>query len=136
MNNFSDDTKIISSESFGDYDLEYLKQKNTLLINVIVSSNNKGHYLSDFLSEFNESDDVKEDLLSPINDVMNAVLLNEVISGECLSAYVENEYTYFINGRKGLDKQKSSENPEMFVSTSIFKEIILKWLEFLESQKC
>lgn len=134
MNKFSNETEIIFSETFGDYVLEYLKQKNTLLINVIITSNNKGHYLSDFLSEFNESDDLREDLLSPLNDVLNMVLLNEVISGECSSAYVENENTYFINGRKGLDKQKSSENPEMFVSTRDFKEIILKWLEFLESQ--
>ncbi|NRA51505.1 MAG: DUF5376 family protein [Phaeodactylibacter sp.] len=135
MAKFNDDTQVLFSENVGDYVLEYLKYKNTLLINTTISSNGKGHYLSDFLSEFNDTDDIHEDLLSILDDVLDMNLLNEVISAESLSAYVEKENTYFIDEDDLVSgKQKASENPEMFIPTSIFKEIILKWLEFLESQ--
>lgn len=136
MVKFYDDTQVIFSENVGDYVLEYLKYKNTLLINTTISSNGKGHYLSDFLSEFNDTDDIHEDLLSILGDVLDMNLLNEVISAESLSAYVEKENTYFIDEDDLVSgKQKASENPEMFIPTSIFKEIILKWLEFLENQR-
>ena len=135
MAKFNDDTQVLFSENVGDYTLEYLKYKNTFLINTTKSSNGKGHYLSDFLSEFNDTDDIHEDLLSILDDVLDMNLLNEVINVESLSAYVEKDNTYFIDEDDLVSgKQKASENPEMFIPTSIFKEITLKWFEFLENQ--
>ena len=120
MAKFNDDTQVLFSENVGDYVLEYLKYKNTLLINTTISSNGKGHYLSDFLSEFNDTDDIHEDLLSILDDVLDMNLLNEVISAESLSAYVEKENTYFIDEDDLVSgKQKAYENPDMFIPTSI-----------------
>jgi len=135
MKKFNNFKQVLFSENIGDYVLEYLKHKNTLLIKATISSNGKGHYLGDFLSQFNNTDDIHEDLLPILDDVLDMNLLNEVISAECLSAYVEKENTYFIDEYDLVSgKLKASENPEMFIPTSIFKKIILKWLEFLESQ--
>lgn len=136
MAKFNDDTQVIFSEIFDNYILKYLKYRNTLLINVAISSINRGHYLSDFLSEFNDSDDINEYLLSIIDEVLNVNLLNEVISANSLSAYVEKENTYFIKGQDlVVGKQEASEKPEMFIPTSTLKAIVLKWRNFLESQR-
>lgn len=136
MTKFNNDTQIISSEKFNDLTLEFRKYKNTLIMNAMMTSSGQGHYLSDFLSEFNDKDDVTDDLLPVVNDVLNMNLLNEVISAESLCAYVEKENTYFISEDDlASGKELASKNSSMFIKTFSFKEIAEKWLDFLESQQ-
>ena len=135
MAKFHNDTKVVFSEMFNDYVLEYLKYQNTLLINAIISSTGKGHYFCDFLSEFKHSADINDDLLPILDDVLNMNFINKVIGAGALCAYVEKENTYFIEEYDLVaGKKKASKNPEMFISTFIFQEISKKWLEFLKSQ--
>ena len=134
MARYNKSTKIVLTEEYGSFKIEYLKYKSLLFIDVAIKETNIGHFMSDFLSEFDNTNDLIEDLMPALEQVICTDAPNEVICVESSCAYIEKQKTYFINGDNlTFGKQVAKEKPEMHVTTECFKVIVEKWYDFLVS---
>ncbi len=136
---FNTNIDIIKKIEFSihEYDITFYKSiDNELFLDVVSKRQNSHNYIEGFLRHWNDSNDVKEDILPLISSVKNGFSINEFISSEISCAYVEKEITFFIHENditKG--KQEASINSDRHIKTKIFEEIIIKWLEFLISEE-
>lgn len=136
---FSTNIDIIKKIEFSihEYDITfYTSSDNELFLDVVSRKQNSHNYIEGFLHHWDDSNDIKEDILPLISSVKNEFSINEFISSEISCAYVEKEITFFIHENditKG--KQEASKNSDRYIKTDIFEEIIIKWLEFLISQE-
>lgn len=132
MARYNKSTKVVFTEEYGGFKIEYLKYKNLLFIDVVIKETNTGHFMSDFLSEFGNTNDLIEELMPALEQVIGMDAPNEVICVEGSCAYIEKQKTYFINSDNlTLGKQLAEEKPEMYVTTECFKVIVEKWYDFL-----
>ncbi|TCI85011.1 hypothetical protein [Tenacibaculum sp. M341] len=136
MANYNKKTKLIHIENIDNYRLSYLKYKNTPLINVTLKSTKEDHYIGDFLSCHKDKNDIRDDILNMIDNVLDNKSLNEVLSSQYLSVYVEKENSFFIESSDlVIGKKIAMEHSKMLIPTPIFKEITQQWLVFLELEQ-
>lgn len=113
----------------------YVSDKNGLFMDVIDKETDSHNYIEGFLHHWDDSDDIKEDLLPMIDSVMNGYSPNEFVSSEISCSYIEKEITYFIyESNISEGKVEAAKHPDRYMPTKIFKDITFKWVEFLESQ--
>ncbi|QCK14491.1 hypothetical protein [Mangrovivirga cuniculi] len=113
----------------------YLSKDGRLLVDVIDEESDSHSYIEGFLHHWSDFGDIKEDLIPMIDSVKNGYSVNEFVSSEISCAYIESETTFFIHESDiGEGKIEAAKDPNRHMPTSIFEKIILKWVEFLESQ--
>lgn len=138
-NRFDSSIKIISKKELqlSGYNVIFYKSESAgMLIDVIDEKSGSHNYMEGFLSHWDDSSDIREDLIPMIDSVNNGYSISEFISSEISCAYIEKETAFFIyesDIKKG--KEEAFKDPDRYIPTKIFKEIILKWLEFLESKE-
>jgi hypothetical protein len=136
MATFHPDTKIVFTDEIAGLVLEFRKYNNNLMLNSFFSTTGEDHYIGYFLSQFNDSKDITDDMIPLINEVLEVKTANEVISANYIRAFVEKQNTYFIEGRDfDVSLQKAKGISNMYIRTQDFMQIIAKWVDFLESQE-
>jgi len=93
----------------------------------ILFEDEKLNFLSAFLYWWRNPDDIKDTLLPEIKSVVDGLVEFTDIGADVIGlAYIEREVTKLIGSDVGY--------PDIELPTVGFNEIVLKWLEFLESQ--
>lgn len=136
---FNPSIKILTKEEvqLDEYSLTFYVSENTgLLIDVVDSKTGIHNSIEGFLKHWDDANDIREDLLPMIDLVVNGYSRNEFISSDISCSYIEQEKTFFIHESNIIEgKFAARNNSSRNMPTSKFKAIILKWLDFLESQK-
>lgn len=81
--------------------------------------------------------EIKEDVIATIDEVVDRNWGDEIIGNNytLISVIVEPEICYITSENDlAKGKEKAISDPSMQIKTSDFREISVKWLEFLESQ--
>jgi len=93
------------------------------------------NYVGDFYRFCWDAKEIREDLLPTIQEVINKGWGDEVLSSELLTAIIEPGITYFTNNHNLKEgKEAARKDERMQIPTEDFRQISLRWLEFLESQ--
>ena len=135
MKKFNKDMVLVSAVQVDSYRLEIRSIQDRFYIGVFDLSINAYHWAGDLLLDFETSDMIKEDMIPYIDQVVNGKEDCDSLGIHIIGALVEPEYTYFMDD-KIMDRGKlvSEKDPSMYMKTETFREIAVKWMEFLESK--
>jgi hypothetical protein len=107
------------------YSLEMLIKNQ---FGVCITTNVDNQILASYLSEWYRVSSIKNDLLPEIEAVISGNLPFTDVGADVVGlAYIEPETTKLMGSDVGY--------ADMELPTKEFKEIVIKWLEFLESQE-
>lgn len=125
----------------GKYNLEfYILDENSMVprLYILDKESNEYHYGGIFFPFGWDAEDTKEDLIPTIEDVIERNWGDEILGNNytLLSAIITPETTYFTSENNlDLGRRIADKNENMKMSTADFREISVKWLEFLESHR-
>ena len=125
----------------GMYELEcYVFDKNSSRHALFIKNieTNSYHIGGDFLSYEWNAKEIKEELLPVIDEVIERKWGDEILGNNftIMSVIINPKKTYFTsNNDLGEGRKEAHQDENKQLDTSMFREIILKWLEFVESQE-
>lgn len=119
---YTEPYNIINEGEVNGIPLRFIEKEGSLYLWIL---NEVYDDLALFFTIWNTSKDIREDLLPEIEEILSKQKQWENIDAEVVSAYVQEDVTELW----GDDSEKNLK-----MSTRDFKEITLKWLEFLERQ--
>jgi len=97
-------------------------------IQTVLTDKPEYQILASYLAEWSCIGDIKEDLLPEIESVLSGEVTSTDVDADVVGlAYIEKETTKLMGSDVGY--------ADMELPTIEFREIIIKWLEFLENSK-
>lgn len=125
----------------GKYELEcyVLSEVSTpylFILNTETGSYNLGSYI--FYMVWDIPKEIREDLLPTIDNILEQPWMSEIIVNDytLINAIIYAEKIYFMPNSVtdlGIGKKEVEADESKQLDTRVFKEIILKWLDFLET---
>jgi hypothetical protein len=106
---------------------------NSVNLSVISKESGIANYSGDFLSDFIDVNDLKEDVVDTLNLVLNSTLLNDVIVCKLLGLYVEKEVSFFFSGNEfDVNELKKSANEANSIATASLLKIVYWVIGYLD----